>query len=238
MSDPTAIELGPDDAELLVPAKDAERGIPYAVEVEDAPIRYSHSKQAVDRGSQLSPGLKHNLTNLRNQPIWATGHEGTATVRVREAGAREDTQPSRDVAVVEGDVEISSIADVDVTDDEAREIGKARMQDSNGVPIDPATSDDVAADQPRTVTNTVAVQHVNYDSVTSFSQSPDQPMQSSAVPPGVEVIVQADADNVDPVYVGEIALSAGSVFTAQVSNTDKLSVSGSAGDQIRVFHEG
>lgn len=137
MNDPTTLEIGADDVELIVPAKDAKTGLPYAVEVRDNPIRYAHSKQAVDRGSELSPGLKHNLSNLRNQPIYATGVDGVARVRVREAGAKEDTQPSRDVSVIDGEIDISS--SVGVTDDAAREIGKARIMDSGGVLVDPPT---------------------------------------------------------------------------------------------------
>lgn len=241
MSDPTRIPVADGDTEQIINIEDVKAGIPYAVEVYSNPVKYAHTKAAADRGLTLVAGQTHLLSNFRGEGIWVAADEGDAEVKVRPAGAELDTQPPKGVTIENVDLD----AEVDVSDRASREIGKARLQNSGGVLVDPATKQNQSAiqsaiqsNQNRTVTNTVDVQHVNYDSVTSFSQSPDQPMQSSAVPAGVEVIVQADADNIDPVYVGEIELSAGSVFTAQVSNTDKLSVSGSAGDQIRVFHEG
>jgi len=78
----------------------------------------------------------------------------------------------------------------------------------------------------------------NHDTITSFSVSPDQSMPSNTVPDGVTVVLQADPNNIDPVLIGQIKLSSGSVMTLSVSDTDAIDTSGSSGDQINVLFEG
>lgn len=116
MSDPTALKIGPDDSEKIIDAADAEQGIPYLVEVADAPVRFSHQKPAVDRGPELSQGQTHTLSNLRDKPIYLTGVGGTATVRVRPAGADVQSQPVKGVTI-EGDVVVSDAATESKQDD-------------------------------------------------------------------------------------------------------------------------
>lgn len=136
MSDPTEIELAVDDVEKIISKRDAQTGLPYLVEVRDNPIRFAHNKQAADRGAELSPGQTHTLSNLRDKPIYVTPRGGSASIRVRPAGADVQSQPSKAVRV-EGDVQIGS--EIDIVDDQAREIGKARIMDSGGVLVDPPT---------------------------------------------------------------------------------------------------
>lgn len=125
MSDPTVIEVGTDEAERIITESDAQSGMAFIVEVTGAPIRFAHDKRNADRGAELSPDMSHTLTNLRGQPIWITARGGTASVRVRPAGADVQSQPPKGVKV-EGDVVISS------------SIG---IEDSSGSQIDPATAD-------------------------------------------------------------------------------------------------
>jgi hypothetical protein len=136
MSDPTPVTVSPGETEEIINAADAESGIPYLVEVQDNPVRFAHEPANASRGAELSPGQTHTLSNLRDQPIYITARGGEATVRVRPAGAAVKTQPPKGVTV-EGDVTIGS--EIDVTDDQTREIGKARVMDSGGVLVDPPT---------------------------------------------------------------------------------------------------
>lgn len=136
MSDPTVITLDEGETEQIITKADAKRGFPYLVEVQNAPIRFAHEKANADRGAELSPGQTHTLSNLRNRPIFVTPRGGSAEIRVRPAGANVETQPPKGVTV-EGDVTIDS--EIDVTDDQTREIGKARLMDSDGVLVDPPT---------------------------------------------------------------------------------------------------
>lgn len=123
MSDPTTLEVGPDETERIITESDAESGLAYIVEVSNAPIRFAHQKRNADRGAELSAGMTHTLTNLRGKPIYITGVGGTASVRVRPAGADVNSQPPKGVTV-EGDVVISS------------SIG---LENTSGSQIDPAT---------------------------------------------------------------------------------------------------
>jgi len=142
MTDPTEISVGTDDTEEIITETDAETGLPYLVEVRDNPIRFSHRKATVDRGAELSQGQTHTLQNLRGQPIYVSAVDGTGTakIRVNPAGADVKTQPPKGVTV-EGDINVGSSIDID--DREARELGKARLEDSGGVLIDPLDAGDM-----------------------------------------------------------------------------------------------
>ena len=111
--------------------------MPHIVEVSDAPVRFAHKKSEASRGATLAAGQSHTLSNFRGMGLWLAALDQPASVRVRPAGASVESQPPKDVTVVEGDVRIDS--DLDISDRAAREIGKARMMDSGGTLIDPPT---------------------------------------------------------------------------------------------------
>ena len=136
MSDPTEIEIEPGEPQEVI--SDVDVGsVPYIVEVRNAPVRFAHKKRQADRGAELSANQTHTLSNFRGSGIWLAAPQETATVRVRPAGAKLESQPPKDVTVVEGDIRIDS--ELDIADRAAREIGKSRVMDSDGVLIDPPT---------------------------------------------------------------------------------------------------
>ena len=136
MTDPTEIEIEPGEPQEVI--SDVDVGsVPYIVEVRNAPVRFAHKKRQANRGAELSANQTHTLSNFRGSGIWLAAPEETATVRVRPAGAKLESQPPKDVTVVEGDIRVDD--DLDVSDRAAREIGKARVMDSDGVLIDPPT---------------------------------------------------------------------------------------------------
>jgi len=147
MSDPTAIQLDEDDVEQIITKADAQRGLPFLVEVTGSPIRFSHEKATADRGAELSPGQTHTLSNLRGKAIYVTPRGGSAEIRVRPAGANVETQPPKGVSV-EGDVNIGS--KIDIEDDQTREVGKIRVQESDGTLVDPATESTLSTIQTQT----------------------------------------------------------------------------------------
>jgi len=103
MSDPTEIEIEPGEPQEVI--SDADVGTtPYIVEVKENPVRFAHKKRQADRGATLSAGQTHTLSNFRGSGIWLAAVDGTSSVRVRPAGADLESQPPKDVAIVEGDV--------------------------------------------------------------------------------------------------------------------------------------
>ena len=135
MSDPTAITIEPGEPERVIRSEDTQ--IPHIVEVSDAPVRFAHKKSEASRGATLAAGQSHTLSNFRGMGLWLAALDQPASVRVRPAGASVESQPPKDVTVVEGDVRLED--DLDVSDRAGREIGKARVMDSGGVLIDPPT---------------------------------------------------------------------------------------------------
>ena len=157
MTDPTEIEIEPGEPQEVI--SDVDVGsVPYIVEVRNAPVRFAHKKRQADRGAELSANQTHTLSNFRGSGIWLAAPEETATVRVRPAGAKLESQPPKDVTVVEGDIRIDS--DLDVSDRAAREIGKARVMDSDGVLIDPATQGTLAEVLDELQTHTTLLQQI------------------------------------------------------------------------------
>jgi len=107
MSDPTAIKIEPGEPQEVI--SDVDVGsVPYIVEVQDAPVRFAHKKRQAARGATLSAGQTHTLSNFRGSGIWLAAVEYPATVRVRPAGASLESQPPKDVTIVEGDVELNN----------------------------------------------------------------------------------------------------------------------------------
>ena len=79
------------------------------------------------------------MSNATSRRYWSDDYDGPgpSAIRVREAAADVSSQPERNVTIEAGEVNVES---VDVEDRASREIGKARVQDSAGVLIDPATA--------------------------------------------------------------------------------------------------
>ena len=225
MSDPTAIEIEPGAPKEVISDIDVGSDLPYIVEVSDAPVRFAHKKRQAERGATLSAGQTHTLSNFRGSGIWLAAPQDTATVRVRPAGANLESQPQKDVSI---------IGDVQAQLDEPVDVSKSPIEIGNIVDV--AGSVDVSnIDEPHP-RRIEALE--NHDSLTSFSVSPDQSMPSNQVPNGVDVVLQADSNNLDPIYVGQIELAPGSVLTLAVSNTNVIDTSGAPGDQINVLFEG
>ena len=225
MSDPTEITIKPGKPQEVISDVDVGSDLPYIVEVQDAPVRFAHRKRQAQRGATLSAGQTHTLSNFRGSGIWLAAVDATATVRVRPAGANLESQPQKDVSVI-GDVQAQLNEPVDVS--------KEPLEISNTVDVAGSVDVDNISDP-----HTRRIEALeNHDSLTSFSVSPDQSMPSNQVPNGVDVVLQADSNNIDPVYVGQIELSPGGVLTLAVSNTNVIDTSGAAGDQINVLFEG
>ena len=128
--------------EEIIPADQANKK--YIVEVAGAPVRIGHTKRYAKDGTKLEPGRNHKVDNLRGERLFAAAVDAEAQLLINQAAADVDSQPSRDVTVLEGDVTISGSTDLDIEDRPAREIGKARVMDSDGVLIDPATETTLA----------------------------------------------------------------------------------------------
>jgi len=151
----TTIDLEQGDPERIITDDDADRA--YIVEVVGPnPVRVDHRSRYAADGTTLSAGQSHTVSNLRGKELYAAAFEGNTAIRVRLAAADVQSQPEREVSVVEGDVSISS--DIDISDREAREIGKARVEGSSGVLIDPLALRDV---EPVTDSTTTADEDIS-----------------------------------------------------------------------------
>lgn len=222
----------------------------YLVEVTGGnDLRVSHNKRYAADGTTLSAGQTHTVSNLRGEQLFAAAFEGPTAIRVREASADVQSQPQREVSVIDGNVTISD--SLDVSNRSAREIGKARLMDSDGVLIDPATESSLTSVLPRQIdtwsagTLPVDIQEPETTGVESFTHSLSgslETVDSSAVPAGVEVVFQADPDNSGDIQIGStgnpsIVLEPRSTITFDVMNTDQIGVNGNAGDELNVTHE-
>lgn len=107
------------------------------------------TKQYSDEGNLLRAGQRHKLTKITSDEVYATAVDGTTSLVINPAVADVEAQAER-VVEIDGDVSISGLDNIDVSDRQGRKIGKARLMDSDGVLIDPATGD-VSAEQPREV---------------------------------------------------------------------------------------
>jgi hypothetical protein len=127
--------------------------------------------------------------------------------------------------VASGSTSTPSDDTTDVSNRAARELGKARLEDSGGVLIDPADK----------------TLFENKGSLTAFSVSSDGQLPSNTVPDGIEVSVIADPSNAATTDLnGDIPLPAGSALDLRIENTDLLDVAfnGSGSDSISVVYEG
>lgn len=127
--------------------------------------------------------------------------------------------------VASGSTSTPSGDTTDVSDRSARELGKARVEDSGGVLIDPAERQQLA----------------NQSSVTAFSVSTGGALPSNTVPDNVDVTVLADPDNDANTDVNtDFPLTPGSAISLRVTNTDLITVgfNGTGTDSVSVIYEG
>lgn len=137
MSNTINITLEDGEKEKIITERDAQDAIPYILEVVGSnPVRAAHSKRYAEDGATLASGIPHNLSRFRGDAVWIAAYDGPSEIRVVEAGVDVQAQPPKGVQI-EGDVSIGS--EIDITDDQTREIGKARLMDSGGVLVDPPT---------------------------------------------------------------------------------------------------
>ena len=105
----------------------------YICEVKDAPIRIGHQRRYAKDGSTLTAGQTHTLSNLRGEALYAYAHESAATVRLNRAAADIDSQPEKEVSVIDGDVTISA-SQLDTMVEQLDEIGDKldKIEDNTG----------------------------------------------------------------------------------------------------------
>ena len=246
MTDPTTLTVEEGEPIKIIDEDDVARGIPYIVEVYRNSVRFAHNKRAAKRGATLAAGIPHTLSNFRGQGVWVAAFDGDAEVRVRPAGADFDSQPVREVNIESGTVEVDSL--IDIEDRASREIGKARVQNSAGTLVDPATEDSMTSRQPREVAEWSAgsIPNPEYTGVESFSYTlnggGNEPLPSNTVPPGVSIVVQADPENAEGILVGDpqnpvISLAPSGTITYDVTNTDQIGVNGAENDSVNVTFE-
>jgi len=105
----TGSQLEIDNGEIEKLITDDQGDRTYLVEVTGAnSIRVSHTKRYAPDGTTLSAGQTHTVSNLRGERLYAAAYDGATAVRVREAAADVQSQPEKEVSVINGDVTISS----------------------------------------------------------------------------------------------------------------------------------
>ena len=103
----TAIELEDGETEKIISDDEANR--PYLIEVTGPnPVRVGHTNQYAADGNTLSARQTHTVSNLLGEELHAAAFDGPTAIRVRVAAADVQSQPEREVTVVEGDVQIES----------------------------------------------------------------------------------------------------------------------------------
>ena len=101
----TDIELSDGETERIIRDEEANRS--YLIEVTgDNPIRVGHTKRYASDGNTLSAGQTHTVGNLLGDELFASAFDGPTAIRVRVAAADVDSQPSKDVNVVEGEINV------------------------------------------------------------------------------------------------------------------------------------
>jgi hypothetical protein len=149
--------------------------------------------------------------------------------------------------VASGDTSTPTDDTIDVSNRSARELGKARLEESGGTLIDPATDGTSTPDKREVATWTAGtiptdVQEDTFTTTTSFTHSLSgslESLTSNTVPAGVDVIIQYDPADSNTAFVGDpgIKLEPGDAVTLDVTNTDQIQVNGTNGDTLRVLYE-
>ena len=227
------IELEQGETREIIPNDQADRE--YIAEVYNNNVRIGHSERYAKDGSTLkgsATGNQHKIKNLRGERLFAYAPDGSARIRLSHAAADIDTNPNRDVAILEGDVRITE--SVDISDRAGREAGKVRMQDSNGTLMTPAKDATLESTLPRAVSelgNTSTISSEAIDPTNSFSDI--------TVPDGMTARIRASSSNADPVVIdGNFELDPGESITLRVTSFADIPVSGTAGDEVQAITHG
>lgn len=224
----TGSQIDLEDGETEKIITDDQGNRTYLVEVVGAnAIRVSHNKRYAADGTTLSAGQTHTVSNLQGQQLFAAAYDGQTAIRVREASADVQSQPEKEVSVIDGSVDIAG--DIDISDRSGREIGKARLEDSSGTLIDPATSADLAQTQPREITS-----YTGSEIPVSISTATISDYTGSALP--------TDTIGTDPIVAQtstDGASNAAELILGKRSNTDVMyDLSGSAEVIVEVSKDG
>ena len=230
-------------SEISIPQGETKEIIPsdqantvYLLEVVGATVRIGHNERYAREGSRIKSGDRVKI-NPFGKRLFAHAEDADARLILDHANSDIEYQSRADIADISRIEVVNEIDSIPTVE--------AELQAANGTLQDSVSetqttnseleqlNDSVVQTQTRSVSELQ-----NHDTITSFSVSPDQSMPSNAVPDGVTVVLQADPNNVDPVLIGQIKLSAGSVMTLAVSNTDAIDTSGSSGDSLNVLFEG
>ena len=213
----TELTLEPDDTpQRIIDGDDASRIDAWSVEVGDNPVRISHHRPTAARGDgeTLQRDQKHKLRNLRGEHLWAVAVEGPTTLRITPAAVDARADPTGEVRVLEGEI------DVDV---EAGEVGISDVDFG-----DDTQSDDLRV----TVTDNGRPNRAGVDTFAATVDTAADTLPSVEVPDGFDLSLKPDADNDAPILVdGTFPLDADEALALGVSNADNVTVEAESGEQ-------
>jgi hypothetical protein len=234
------INLDAGETDRIIRDDEADRE--YIVEIVGPnDIRIDHNERYASDGTTLSAGQKHKVRRLRGQELYAAAFDGATALRVREAAADVESQPEKEVSLINADnLELAAAVGI---------------QNSQGSDIDPATEQSLASQLPREVSawsaGTVPVTPdgpdlpvsvanpsdlvvANQSAVSTFQLdvSAQTPLPSIAIPDGFELTIKADQTNNDKVLVdGTFPLERGAGLSLGVSNANVVNVEPASGTQ-------
>lgn len=138
----------------LIEADQADQD--YTFRVSGGPVRMAHSERYAREGQEYSKDDRGILTRLNGQALYAyASGAADATVQLDSANFTADLHPRDKVANISDIDNVNAVGEIqDVTttvvtnptDDQTREIGKIRTQDSGGTLIDPREQEAYASE--------------------------------------------------------------------------------------------
>lgn len=96
------IEIDNGETEKIIPHDQADRT--YICEVYGSDVRIGHSERYARNGTTLEAEQQHKLGNLRGEQLFAHAHDGPARLRLNHAAADVESNPSREVRVIDGEI--------------------------------------------------------------------------------------------------------------------------------------
>lgn len=238
--------------------RDDEADREYIVEiVGDNDVRINHNERYAPDGTTLAAGQKHKIRRLRGKELYAAAFDGPTALRVREAAADVESQPEKEVTVVNADnLELAAAVGISRTDgtqidpaedqtlasELSREIstwsaGTIPVSANSTFPVSPDSAFPVTpqnADLPVSVTNPSDLVVANQPNVSTFQLdvSTQTPLPSITIPDGFELTLKADSANGDKILVDStFPLDGGSSLSLGVSNANVINVEAASGTQ-------
>lgn len=223
--------------------RDDEADREYIVEiVGDNDIRINHNERYAPDGTTLAAGQKHKIRRLRGKELYAAAFDGPTAIRVREAAADVESQPEKEVSILNASqLELAAAVGI---------------QDSNGGSVDPASEQTVSSELPRevstwnagtlpvdvttdplgvTVNNSGDFRTPNPGSIQTLNLAvgtTTQQLPSITIPDELGITLKADVNNADEIFInGDFPLGPGEGVTLQVSNANVVSVASQSGTQ-------